>query len=221
LIANVSHDLRTPIAVMQGYVETLLMKINSTTTGDREKYLNIILNSSEKLSLLIGQLFEFSKLETQQVQLQKEPFQINELLSSSIEEYQVLAQKKGIQLAIDSSKNTPVVFADISLIERVVQNLLDNALKFTPKKGKISVNVMSHPKSVEVSIIDTGCGINEEEQAKIFNRYEKTKNSNGSGLGLAIVKKIVELHEGAISVKSEIGKGTQFIFSLPVYKISN
>ncbi len=215
LIANVSHDLRTPIAVMRGYVETLLMKINSTSSKDREKYLNIILNSTEKLSILIGQLFEFSKLESQQIQPQKEPFQINELLSSSLEEYQVLANRKGVQLAMDCPENTPVVYADISLIERVIQNLMDNALKFTPEKGKIQVYVTGDDQKVEVSITDTGSGITEEQQTVIFDRHEKDKNSNGAGLGLAIVKKIVELHEGVISVKSELGKGTQFIFSLP------
>lgn len=218
LIANVSHDLRTPIAVMQGYVETLLMKINSSTVEEREKYLNIILNSSERLSLLIGQLFEFSKLETQQIQPQKTPFQIHELLRSSLEEYQVLADKKGVQLEMDCPNCESVVYADISLIERVIQNLMDNALKFTPEKGKIQVSIVNRDKKVEVSIADTGGGITKEQQAKIFNRHEKAKNSKGAGLGLAIVKKIVELHEGVISVKSELGKGTSFIFSLPAYE---
>jgi len=219
LIANVSHDLRTPIAIMQGYIETLLMKINSTTKLDRERYLNIIMNSSERLSLLISQLFEFSKLETEEVQLQKEPFKISELLSSSLEEYQVLADKKGIQLEMDCPKNAPVIYADISLMERVIQNLMDNALKFTPEKGRIKVFVKGHPKNVEISIIDNGCGIEEEQQTKIFNRYEKIQNSKGAGLGLAIVKKILEMHKGAISVKSQLGSGTQFTLSLPTYEL--
>lgn len=221
MIANVSHDLRTPIAVMQGYVETLLMKINSTSSTDREKYLNIILNSSERLSLLISQLFEFSKLETQQIQLQKEPFLIEELLTSSLEEYQVLAKKKDIQLVMDCPENSPAIYADISLIERVIQNLMDNALKFTPEKGKINVTIAGDDKEVKISIADTGSGITKEQQSKIFNRYEKTKNSTGAGLGLAIVKKILALHKGIIHVKSEQGKGTQFIFSLPTHKIYN
>jgi len=219
LIANVSHDLRTPISVMQGYVETLLIKINTSSLADREKYLNIILNSSQRLSLLIGQLFEFSTLDTQQLEPHKEPFQINELLRSSLEEYQVLANKKGVQFKMNCPENATVVYADISLIERVIQNLIDNALKFSPEKGIIEVCVSKNTKSVEVSIADHGCGIDSEQQALIFNRFEKSKKSEGAGLGLAIVKKILEMHESFISVKSEVGRGTKFIFSLPTYEI--
>ena len=197
------------------------MNLNSTNKVDREKYLNIIMNSSERLSSLISQLFEFSKLDTQQIQLQKEPFKIDELLTSSLEEYQVLAKKKGVHLEMDCPENAPVVYADMFLIERVVQNLLDNALKFTSEKGMIKVCVKGHNSSVEVSIIDSGCGIDKEHQTKIFNRYEKAKSSKGAGLGLSIVQKILELHEGAISVKSELGHGTRFIFSLPTYKAAN
>ncbi len=217
LMANVSHDLRTPIAIMQGYVETLLMNLNSTTAVNREKYLNIIMNSSERLSLLITQLFEFSKLETHHIELQKEPFKINELLQSSLDEYKVLADKKGVQLKMDCPEDAPIVYADISLIERVIQNLMDNALKFTPEQGMIKVLVTGQKNNVEISIIDSGCGIAEAQQSKIFNRYEKTKNSKGRGLGLSIVKRILELHEEAIFVKSELGQGTRFIFSLPAY----
>ena len=216
LIENVAHDLRTPIAVMQGYAETLLTKQQPANDQEQEKYLHTILNGSKKLTGLITQLFEFSKLEADEVQLHKEPVQIAELIHSYIEDYHVLADKKHVELEMHCPSTPPVIHADSSLVERVIQNLLDNALKYTPENGKICINVRHCDEQIQVSILDTGQGISEERQQEIFSRHEKSKDSMGAGLGLAIVKKIVELHKGKISVKSTLGKGTEFEFSLPV-----
>lgn len=220
LIANISHDLRTPLTIMQGYVETLLMRINSTSKEDRERYLNIILNSSERLAILIAQLFEFSKLEVKQIEPNKEPFKIKEVLQNSLAEYSVLASKKEVNLHIDCCENAPLVYADVSLIKRVIQNLMDNALKYTPREGSISIKVSELKDKIMVEVADTGPGISNEQQSLIFNRYQKGKDSVGAGLGLTIVKKILDLHESAINVKSELGKGTRFLFSLPVYSMA-
>jgi len=214
----VSHDLRTPIAILQGYAETLLMKKKSITPETRDKYTNIILKNSEKLSILSAQLFDFSKLETQQFKPQKEPFYIDELLKHQLEEYQILANKKGIELSFDCSKKQLAVYADISLIGRVVQNLIDNALKFTPEKGRITICLKNGNNDVQVSVVDEGRGIKKEDQELIFNRNHKAKDSKGAGLGLAIVKRIIELHESKLQLKSELGKGAKFFFSLPLHK---
>ena len=220
LIANVSHDLRTPLAITKGYIETLQMKKQSLSEEESDKYLNIVSNSIEKLQKLIDQLFEYSKLEAKQITLEKEPFSISDLAHDVFEKYQQLAQKKEINLVQNIEPNLPLVFADISLVERVLQNLIDNALKFTPNKGSITIEMKSSDSSVYVAIQDTGAGIEESEIAQIFDRYKQAKSEpkkekEGAGLGLAIAKRIIELHDSAIQVVSKPNFGTTFQFQLP------
>ena len=221
LIANVSHDLRTPLAIMQGYVETLLIKNDQLTSAERKQYLETVLGSSEKLAKLISQLFEYSKLEARQIQPQKEPFFIAELAQDIFQKYQIIAKQKNIELRLDQPQNLPLVFADLGLVERVIQNLMDNALKFTPEGGKVSIILREQDHSVEVRIADTGQGIPESEQSAIFERYRKAAASGtpgtGAGLGLAIAKKILELHDATIRVQSKLNEGTAFWFQLPAY----
>ncbi len=222
LIANVSHDLRTPLAIMQGYVETLIMKEDTISKEDRVKHLNTVLSSSKRLSKLVGQLFEYSKLEAKQIQPQKEPFFMSELAQDVLAKYKILAEKRNIQLALDRQGELPMVFADVSLVERVIQNLMDNALKFTPDNGKIALELSETNSGIEVKVSDSGPGIPEDQQAHIFERYFKAKNnehkSSGAGLGLAIVKKILEIHDSTISVSSRPNQGATFAFFLPSYQ---
>ncbi len=219
LIANVSHDLRTPIAIIKGYVETLQMKEDTITASERKHYINTVSESAEKLEKLVNELFELSKLEANQVQAKKEPFIISELISDIINKYQIIAKSKNISISTDLSKNLPSVYADISLIERVMQNLIDNAMKFTPSGGKIIIKT-SHGKenNVEVSVSDNGIGIPENEREQIFARYYKANNftdlKNSTGLGLAIVKKILDLHQSTLDLISEENTGSSFIFKL-------
>ena len=221
LIANVSHDLRTPLAIMQGYIETLLMKEEQLSTEDRKRYLKTVLSSSEKLSKLIAQLFEYSKLESNQIEAQKEPFFLSDLAHDVLAKYQILAEKQGVELELDAPRNLPLVFADIALVERVLQNLFDNALKFTPKGGMVKLILSASDSDVEVRVSDTGPGIPEKEQAYIFERYRQASpeaKSKGAGLGLAIVKKILEIHNSTVKVQSQPGQGAAFWFQLPVYQ---
>ncbi|MCO6488149.1 MAG: HAMP domain-containing protein [Phaeodactylibacter sp.] len=222
LIANVSHDLRTPLALVQGYIETLMMKEESLQPAERKKYLEIVMDSSEKLSRLVAQLFEYSKLEAEQIQPEKEPFLLSELAHDVSVKYQILAQEKNIEIRLDAPAELPLVFADVALVERVLQNLMDNALKFTPPGGKVAIQLRNRSKGVEVRVSDTGPGIPESEQAHIFERYRKseaTENKKvGTGLGLAIVKKILEIHNAAIQVQSKPGQGAAFWFLLPAYQ---
>lgn len=220
LIANVSHDLRTPLAILKGYVETLQIKEGSLTTDERDHYLEIIQESSTKLSNLITQLFEYSKLEAKQVEPKKEPFSITDLSLDLIAKYEMLANKKNIAIQLQAENQVPLVFADISLVERALQNLIDNALKFTPEGGEVNLVVSSSEKSVEVSVSDTGPGIKESEQQYVFERYRQSNGSTqreGIGLGLAIVKKIMELHNTSIRVISQPDRGSTFLFVLPSY----
>ncbi|WP_018631133.1 sensor histidine kinase [Niabella aurantiaca] len=219
LIANVSHDLRTPLSIMQGYIETLTMKKNELSGVDKERYLSVIHASAQKLSALVEQLFQYAKLEANLVTPEKEPFLVNELASDILMAYQLKATERSILLDLDADRNLPRVFADIALTERVFQNLLDNAFKFTPDGGSIRIILSAVTSGVSVQIVDTGIGIAPEDQAYVFERYKQFDKEappkKGMGIGLAIVKKILELHHTTIAVASEPGKGSDFRFIIP------
>ena len=221
MVSNVSHDLRTPLAIIHGYTETLLIKDKDLSDKDRVQYLNNINSSTEKLTRLVSQLFEYSKLEAKQIEPHKEPFLIAELAMDLFYKYQILAKDRSIELNIEMEEGLPLVFADIALVERVIQNLMDNALKFTPKDGEIILSLSHSANNVEVVVKDTGMGISEQEQKYIFERYRKaktpTKENFGAGLGLAIVKKILDIHNASIKVISVPNHGAAFQFYLPVY----
>lgn len=221
LIANVSHDLRTPLAILKGYVETLQIKRDTLSENEKQEYLQITHDNVNKLSKLINQLFEYSKLEAEQVTPVKEPFSITELSYDLVAKFKVLAEKKQIELHIDKTEVNCIVFADVSLVERALQNLIENAIKYTEANGKVSLLISKKGENVEINITDTGTGIPVNEQAFIFDRYKQVNESSkkqGSGLGLAIVKKIMELHDTTITVLSKPKEGSSFIFSLPTYK---
>ena len=223
LIANVSHDLRTPIAIIRGYVETLQIKEETITAEERKRYINTVRESAEKLEKLVNELFELSKLEANQVKAKKEPFIISELVSDISNKYQLIAKTKNITIDTVLSKELPPVFADISLIERVMQNLIDNAMKYTPEGGKIIIKTLKNSDgNVEVTVSDNGMGIPENEREQIFERYYKANNftdlKNSTGLGLAIAKKILDLHNSTLDLISKENFGSSFIFRLPLYQ---
>ena len=223
LIANVSHDLRTPIAIIRGYVETLQMKEETITVEERRQYVNTVSESAEKLEKLVNELFELSKLEANQVTPKKEPFIISELVSDISSKYQLIAQTKNISITTNLSKELPPVYADVSLIERVMQNLIDNAMKFTPDGGSIIISTnKDNEKNVSVSVTDTGIGIPENQREQIFARYYKANSfsdlKNSTGLGLAIAKKILDLHNSSLELVSTENVGSSFIFRLGLYR---
>lgn len=220
LVANVSHDLRTPLATIHGYIETLLIKSESLSPAEREKYLKTILSSTDRLRNLVEELFELSKLEAKQTRPNPEPFSITELVQDISQKYLIIAEKKKIRFNTVLPRDLPLTLADIGLIDRVIQNLVDNAMKFTPAGGTVTIEVRKVDGAVEVIIGDTGEGISDEDIPNIFDRYNKGSQKNmfqndGAGLGLAIVKKILEVHHIAITVSSKKGAGTTFSFPLP------
>ena len=224
LIANVSHDLRTPISIIQGYIETLQMKADTLTIEERNNYLQTISESTGKLEKLVSELFELSKLEANQVEPKKEPFFISELINDICRKYDLIAKAKSIKLQPSLAKDLPLVDADVALIERVMQNLIDNAIKYTPEGGTIILQTIYRENKVEVSVTDSGIGIPENEREQIFGRYYKANNytelKNSAGLGLAIVKKILDLHNSSLELVSQVNSGSTFIFNLPVHKQS-
>jgi signal transduction histidine kinase len=226
LVANVSHDLRTPLATIQGYIETIMMKSDTLSEEEKKNYMQIIFSSTERLRNLVEELFELSKLEAKESKPTPEPFPITELIQDIQQKNLVIAKQKNLELALDFPYNLPLVYADISMMERVLQNLIDNAFKFTPEGGTVTIGLVRQKDDIQVSISDTGQGIKKEDIPHIFDRYQKAeriyRNDNvGLGLGLAIVKKILEVHNIEIDVQSSIGEGTIFSFSVPVFKIKS
>ncbi len=223
LVANVSHDLRTPLATMRGYIETLLLKDESLSAEERRNYLKIAINHCERLSKLITDLFELAKLEAQERVIHSEPFSLSELVQDVVQKFRLRAEKQKTSIVTNIGQELPFAYADIAMIERVLENLLDNALRYTPEDGSVSI-VLTHPDkdSITVQVSDTGYGIPENELSQIFNRFYTTDRSrkgksSHSGLGLAVTKKILELHGTSIHVKSDQNSGTTFTFTLPVY----
>lgn len=219
LIANVSHDLRTPLSIVSGYVETLLIK-EDLGNEEKKKYLQLAFDSCDNLSKLIDQLFEYSKLEAAEIKPEKEAFSLAEIIQDIILKFQMPAEEKGISVQMNAGVDLPLVFADLALVERAISNLVDNAIKYGKQNGEVNITLENNRESVTVKVSDDGPGIPYEEQSYIFERYRRGERLNGirqgSGLGLAIVKRILEIHDQSISILSESGKGASFIFKLPV-----
>ena len=218
LIANVSHDLRSPLAVIHGYIETLSIKNETLTPEKRQQYLQVILKGSEKLNKMVQELFELSKLDAQQLELQRESFYVNDLLSDTVRQYELSAAEKNIRITAHIADAIPMIHADLSLMERVIQNLISNAIQYTPENGKVEIAAVKQEKQLTISVRNSGEGIASEDLPHLFDRYFKVSrhNSDSTGLGLAIVKKILDLHQFSIQVFSEPGKLTEFAVQIPL-----
>lgn len=217
LLANVSHDLRTPLASMQGYLETLLIKEGSLPPAEARAYLQVAARHCERLGRLVSDLFELTKLEAREVQPQPELFQIAELIQDVAQKFELRAQGQGVRLVTAFAMASPSVAADIGMTERVLENLIENALRHTPSGGEIRIGARPEGARVELRVADTGEGIAPEELPNIFDRYYQVdRSASGSaGLGLAITRRIVELHGGRIAAQSTPGRGSTFVFDLP------
>ncbi len=220
LVANVSHDLRTPLASLKGYIETVLLKDDTLSREQRREYLQIAFDNSERLSKLVTELFELARLDAGELKLQCESFSLAELAHDVVQKFKLRAQQQHITLDVDIDAEVPYVEADIGLIERVLDNLVDNALKNTPQGGTIRLTLDCDGQLVTVQVADTGRGIAADELPHIFQRFYKKPDTDnnaqgGAGLGLAIAQRIVELHGSQLSVSSMLHQGTRFHFALP------
>ncbi len=220
LVTNVSHDLRTPLASMHGYVETLLIKNDTLTAEERLHYLEITRKHTRRLGQLIGDLFDLSRLESHSIDPVLEHFSLAELLQDVTQDFELDAHKKDITIDVSGGPGDSMVYADIGLMQRVLENLIRNALKFTPRDGEISIKLERKPGCVAVAVADTGCGIAEDDLDRVFDRFYHAGQGEGegagsTGLGLAIVRKILDLHGSRITVRSVLDEGTCFEFDLP------
>lgn len=219
LVANVSHDLRTPVAILHGYLETLCIKDDQLSNEEKLQYIRQALKSSERLNHLISELFELAKLDAHETVPHKESFNLTELAHDVVQKFQLKAKEKQINLKLQADDNALFAYADIGLIARVFENLIGNAIKFTPERSNIEIQMTASGNLTLARVKDNGPGIAPEELPRIFDRfYQGEKNSNRAkpgGLGLAIAKRIMDLHQGTISVDSGPEEGTVFTFALP------
>lgn len=221
LLTHLSHDLRTPLASLQGFLEVLSHPHRQLNAQEQQHYLAVSNDNCQQLKQLIEQIFELANLENGQVKIHPEPLNLGELIYDCIAKFCLSADKKAISLTVKPAICDFRVIADIAKLERVLSNLIDNAIRHTPKGGKIVVEVQqTDSDQLFVDISDTGVGIKQEELVAIFEPHYQASNSNKEGhqqggLGLAICKGLLQLMDSEIKVQSELGKGTQFRFNLP------
>ncbi|MCY1394980.1 Sensor histidine kinase ResE [compost metagenome] len=216
LIANISHDLRTPLASLHGYLETLQLKDASLAPEERRRYLGIALEQSRKVGGLAQSLFELARLEYGFVKPECEPFALTDLVQDVLQKFELAASERRIALHARFAEPLPPVCADLGLIERVLTNLLDNALRHTPQGGAVEVALERRGDAVEVTVADNGPGIPPELREGLFQRpFDLGGARRSGGLGLRIVHSILQLHGSEIGVVDE-GQGAAFRFALPV-----
>ena len=218
MIANISHDLRTPLTTLRGYLETMQIKGDELSETDKQQYLQTALSHSQRLGTMVEELFELARLDSCESVVYSEPFSMCELVQDVTQKFQLRASEQSIRLEASLNPDAPLVYGDIAMMQRVLENLLENGLRHTPAGGAININVDIDSGNVEVQVADNGCGIPVEDVPHIFERfYQQDKHrtdSNSAGLGLAIVKRILELHNSVIQVSSKLEQGTTFSFRL-------
>ncbi len=217
LVANVSHELRTPITALHAHLENLL---DGVERPDAET-LQVMLAQSERLGRLVDQLLELSRIESGDVLLQRERLALHPLVSQVLSEIQVARADREVRLRDEVPEDLPPVFADRERVHQVLFNLLDNAVRFTPAGGRVTVRAAAHNGSVDVAVADTGPGIPAEHLPRLFERFyrvdpARSREDGGTGIGLAIARSVVEAHGGRIWAESEPGRGSTFTFELPV-----
>jgi signal transduction histidine kinase len=217
LIANVSHDLRTPLVALRGYLEVLLARDATLDAAERRHYLGIALRQSEHLARLVDDLFELARLDFKGLVLERETFDLRELASDVLQKFQLRADGCGVRLVLAAEGGAARVDADLGLVERVLENLVGNALRHTPAGGEVAVRLVPEAARVHVEVRDTGSGIAPEDLPRVFERHWRgraARDDDGAGLGLAIARRIVELHGATLGAESAPGRGTCFGFAL-------
>lgn len=220
MIANVSHDLRTPLASLMGYLEMLADRWPELDEATRDRLLAVARRNGERVQRMTEDLFELSKLESGAVAPRPEPFPLGELVQDVVQRFEPEARRRGVRLVTDVEPDLPFAYADLAMIERVLGNLVSNALRHTASGGTVLLGVRAVDDGLEVRVSDDGEGIPREALPHVFERFYRGSpgrdvSEGSTGLGLAIVARILRLHRTTIQVRSRLGVGSSFRFRLP------
>ena len=220
-VANVSHEFKTPLTAIQGFAETLLGGAIDDPQN-RLRFLEIILEHSRRLARLTDDLLKLSKMDADKLELEIRRLSVAQFVESCIETTQRTAAEKDLRVSVNLLQPLPDIAADRRRLAEVLQNLLDNAMQYTPAGGQIMVGASANGAEVTITVSDTGIGIPQADQSRIFERFyrvdvARSREVGGTGLGLSISKHLVEAHGGRIWVESEVGQGSQFHFTVPIF----
>lgn len=219
LVTNISHDLRTPLTSLRGYLETLSLKQEAISRAERQRYLDSAIRQSDRLNKMVAALFELARLDSDTLELEMEPLALSELVQDAVQQFQLEAEREGVTLTARLPNGPATLLGDVGLLARVLDNLLANSLRHTPRGGKVAVTLREDEERVVLTVRDTGSGISSEDLDHVFERFfhgsRSPAGSDGAGLGLAISKRVIDLHDGQIWVESEPSTGTCFSISLP------
>ena len=221
-VADVSHELKTPITSIMGYADTLLEGEYDKETQNR--FLNVIASEARRMAQLVTDLLTLSRYDSKKIKKEETEFDLGDLVKKCQEKLKFEIEKKGHNMECFVTASVPPVQADKYGIERVVLNILSNAIKYTPENGTIKVYVGFVYNDAYIKVIDNGIGIPEEDLGRIFERFyrvdkARTREMGGTGLGLSIAKEILDQNKGSIDIKSEVGKGTEVVIRLPAKKV--
>jgi PAS domain S-box-containing protein len=219
-ISFVSHELRTPLTIVKGFVTIMLDDASGRFTREQKEQLSYINESIDRLSRIISNLLDISKIEAGKLRLQKESIDVVSLIKKVLRSFGIYAKSKRVKLETSFDSNLPRVLADSDRLTQVLTNLIDNAIKFSNKNAEVFIEAKDGKDVIEVSVADSGIGISSEDFNRIFNKFQRVEKGvsaklRGTGLGLPISKEIIQLHGGKIWVESEVGKGSKFTFTLP------
>lgn len=214
LIANISHDLKTPLGLIRGYSE-MLLDYYGEDKEKREKYLNTVIKETERMSKLVDDVLQLSKLQSGMVEVKEETIDLEKLIFEILDIFEIQILEKNIEVRLENLKVK--VVADREMIKRAIINIISNAIASMENGGTLSITAELQDKDVLIKISDTGCGIPEKDLEHIFDRFYKG-NKSGTGLGLAIVKEILTLHQSDFGIRSKEGEGTTFYFTLKAGK---
>jgi signal transduction histidine kinase len=221
-VSTVSHELRTPMTSIKGYADLMLMGAAGPMSDPQLRYLQVIKNNADRLSMLVNDLLDISRIETGKTELDLRPLDIPQVVEQVVDGHlrgRIEHENKIMSVATDIAPSLPLVNADYARVTQILTNLLDNAFHYTPEYGSIRVSAQANSDYVYISVADSGIGISEENQRKIFDRFfraddEIVQRVAGTGLGLSIVRSLVEMHGGRLTVQSAVGKGSTFTFTV-------
>lgn len=217
-----SHQLRTPLSAVKWFCEILLSKRTGKLSKKQEQYLKEIYRSNERAIGLVNDLLDVSRIQEGQIHLEVRPLQVEKIVEEIIDTHSTLVKASGVHIDFEIVNGPlPEVQTDPDKLKRVMINLLTNAIKYTPPHGKIRIALEAKGSSISISVSDTGMGIPKDDQLRVFDRFFRSRNiiklsPDGTGLGLFIAKSLVEIMGGKINFSSQEGKGTTFIFTLPL-----